>query len=383
MLIAYTFEADSPGLAVREILARLGPPGGLRKNTAALIFCTREFIESGVTEAVARALPCDAAGCTTMGIALPGVAGEMMLAVAVLTSDEACFSVGVSESLLSDGEARIGDLYRRLTGSPGAAPPSLILSFQPLLENPGGNRIVEILDRLSGGVPVLGTGALDESTEVRSPMTIHNGKVYADRLALLVISGSRPPRFAMDSIGDLKTWSQKAQITAAEGNRIISIDNIPAAAYVERIGLISQGVVNMLYAFPMAVDNHTGGKSTICAIISVNPDGSLICGSAVSAGSTLYISSPNSQEVLKTAENITGQVKKETQGDALLMLSCFSRAIALVDVMEEINLIQRELADFKTPYIFLYSGGEVCPVDADMNRRLNRHYNYAIVSCLL
>jgi hypothetical protein len=387
MITAYTFEVDCPDLAVQEILAQLGPPEGLRKNRAALIFCPRDFIESGVTGAVARALPCEAAGCTTMGIALPGVAGELMLAVAVLTSDEACFSVGVSESLLADGEARIGALYRRLTGPVASAlpsaTPSLILSFQPLLVNPGGDLIVETLDRLSGGAPVFGTDALDETTEVRAPMTIHNGNAYADRLVLLLISGSRPPWFATDSIGDWKSCSQKAQITAAEGNRIISIDNIPAAAYVERIGLISQGVVNMLYAFPMAVDNHTGGRCAMCAILSVNPDGSLICGGAVSAGSTLYISSPNSQEVLRTAVHITGRIKKEPDRDALFILSCFSRGIALVDVMEEMRLIQRELADFTAPYVFLYSGGEVCPLDAGADRRLNRHHNYAIVSCLL
>jgi hypothetical protein len=390
MVSAYTFEADSPDAAVREILAQLGPPSGLRKNRAALIFCSLDFIESGVAEAVSRALPCEAVGCTTMGVALPGVAGELILAVAVLTSDEARFSVGVSESLLTGGEEHIAALYRRLTGSlpagPSASPPaspSLILSFQPLLQNPGGDRIVEILDRLSGGAPVFGTDALDETTEIRSPMTIHNGKAYPDRLALLLISGGGPPRFAMDSIRGWKNGSQKAQITAAEGNRIISIDNIPAAAYVERIGLINQGVVNMLYAFPMAVDNHSGGSATICAILSVNPDGSLMCGGAVSAGSTLYISSPNSQEVLKTAAHITGKIKKQGPGGALLMLSCFSRGIALVDLTEEMRLIQRELADFTAPYIFLYSGGEVCPLDARPDRRINRHYNYAIVSCLV
>lgn len=382
MLTAYTFEVDDSGIAVREILEQLDLEHNALANTAGLMFCSLDFINSGTAEAIGKALPFDVMGCTTMGIVLPNVSGEMLLAVAALTSDEVTFSAGISEPLLEDEERRINALYQSLA-APLPGPPGLILTFQPLLGNLGGDMIVKFLDRFSGGAPIFGTNALDVAAGIRTPMTIYNGTAYSNRLALLLISGGVAPKFAVDSIGEQKTHSQKALITAAEGSRIISINNIPAAVYMERLGLVSNGMVNMLYAFPLFIDNHNGEKSSNCIIVSIDDDGSLTCGSSVSAGSTLNIGCPSAEAVLTTTANITGPAKKEPDRDLLFIFSCFSRSIALVESSEEMNFVQRELAGLPLPYLFLYSGGEVCPVKNETGRQFNRHYNYAIVSCLL
>ncbi|MDR1905288.1 MAG: FIST C-terminal domain-containing protein [Treponema sp.] len=385
VLTAYTFEADEPDIAVREILEHLDIEHNVLKNTIGFIFCHADFIKSGIVEAIGEALPFELVGCTAMGIALPGVGGgEMILAVAVLTSDEVTFTTGLSEPLITEEEERIRKVYQDLSASL-EGPPSMILTFQPRLNKLGGDLIVKILDRLFEGAPIFGTSALDVNVnpKLESPMTIYNGKAYADRLALLVLHGGVAPQFAIDSIGGQKTQSQKALITVTEGNRIVSINNMPAVTYMENIGLINNGDFDMLYAFPLSIDKHNGEKPNTCIILSINDDGSLICGSSVPAGSTLNIGSPSSEEVLRTAANITSWAKKE-QGRALLFIfSCFSRSIALLESTEEINLIQNELEDADFPYIFLYSGGEICPVFNENDRQVNRYHNYAIISCLL
>jgi hypothetical protein len=382
MLTAYTFEVEEPGVAVREILEHLDLEHNALTNTVGLMFCSLDFINTGTAEAVGKALPFDVMGCTTMGIALPDISGEMLLAVAVLTSDEVNFTAGLSEPLAEDEERRIGALYQSLA-APLAGPPNLILTLQPLLDNFGGDVIVKFLDRLSGGAPVFGTGALDVAAGIRSPMTIYNGTAYSNRLALLLISGGVSPKFAIDSTGEQRTHSQKALITAAEGNRIISINNIPAAVYMEKLGLISNGMVNMLYAFPLSIDNHDGEKSSLCIIVSIDQDGSLTCGNSVSTGSTLHIGCPSAEAVLKTTANITGLARKEPDRDLLFIFSCFSRSVVLVESSEEMTFVKKELAGLPFPYLFLYSGGEICPAGHETGRPVNRHYNYAIVSCLL
>jgi hypothetical protein len=308
------------------------------------------------------------------------VFGEMILAVAVLTSDELGFAAGLSEPLAEDEEKRISALYNSLsTLLPGH--PGLMLVFQPLLDNIGGDFIVKVLDQVSGGIPIFGTGALDVTIATRTPMTIYNGTAYPDRLAVILLSGCASPHFAIDSIGEQKNHSQKAVITAAEGNRIISINNTPATVYMEKIGLITKGVLNTLFAFPLTIENRQGEKINNCIIQSKEANGSLVCSCSVSTGSTLYVGVPSIDVVLKTVVNMTRRIKEKQDRNLLFIVSCFSRCIALVEASEEMNLIQKELADFSVPYIFLYSGGETCPVENAAGRMQNRHHNYAIISC--
>jgi hypothetical protein len=381
MLTAYTFEVEDPAIAVREILEHLDLGHNALRNTVGLMFCSLDFISAGIAEAVGKALPFEVMGCTTMGIALPGVADEIILTVAVLTSDEVRFAAGLSEPLVEDEARRIGALYQSLAAPLGGGPPSLILTFQPLLRNIGGDFIVKILDRLSGGSPIFGTGALDVDTALRKPMTLYKGTAYSDRLVLLFLSGCAPPQFGYRSIGEQRTHSQKAIITAAEGNRIISINNAPATVYMERLGLINKGALDMLFAFPIAIESSQDETPTICVIISTTSEGDLICGSNVSVGSILHIGSPSAEAVIKTATDITAQAQAGQGRDLLLLFSCFSRSIALVESSEELNFIQKELADLPIPYLFIYSGGEICPVQDGTGRQHNRFHNFAIVSC--
>jgi hypothetical protein len=381
MLTAYTFEIDDPDIAVGEILEQLDLEHRVLRNTVGLMFCSMDFIDSGAAEAVGKALPFEVIGCTTMGIALPGAMGELLLAVSVLTSDDLDFRAGLSEPLDEDAEGRIAQLYQDLA-APLTEPPSLILSFQPSVDITQGDFIVRILDRISGGAPIFGSGALNETATHRSPRTIHNGKAYANHLTLVLLSGRAAPEFAVNFIGEQIKHGQKAYITAAENNRIIGINNTPAAVYMENIGLMRDGLIQTLYAFPMAVDKLDGEQASVCVILSVEPDGSLVCGNSVSAGSILNIGVPSAGEVLETAVDITDRAKTRPDRGALFILSCFSRSIALVESSDEMNLIQKELKDLPIPYIFFYSGGEVCPIDKE-GRPLNRHHNYAITSCLL
>jgi hypothetical protein len=214
-------------------------------------------------------------------------------------------------------------------------------------------------------------------------MTIYNGTAYPDRLTLLILSGPITPHFALDSIGEQKTHNQRAVITAAEGTRIISINNIPATVYMEKIGLINKGVLNTLFAFPITIENRQGEKISNCVIQSKEANGSLVCSCGIAAGSTLYVSIPSAETVLKTVKNVTRRIKAEQNRSLFFTLSCFSRSIALVESSEEMNLIQKEFADLSLPYIFLYSGGEVCPVKNTAGRPLNRYHNYIITSCSL
>jgi hypothetical protein len=378
MLSAHTFEVDDADAAVREILEQLQDRGGFLKNSVGLLFCYLDFIKSGAVEAICKTLPFEVLGCTTLGAAAPGVTGDIILTLTVLTGDDVEFYPGLSEALTEDEENRLSRCYRE-TAAELQTPPSLIFIFTPSLYNLAGDTVVSVLDRESRGVPVFGTGALDADTRIRTPKTIYGGTAYSDRMPILLLSGNLKPRFFIDSVWKHDIHSQKALVTAAEGNRMITVNSIPAAVYMEKMGIISEAKRDMLFVFPIAIDQGGGAPPKLCIIYTINEDGSLTCSANIPAGCTLNISSPGSGQVLTTAKNITDAAKEEG-GQALFIFSCFSRSVIQANPHDEMEMIREELKD--SPYILIYSGGEICPVYDEKGAALNRYHNYAIISCL-
>jgi hypothetical protein len=157
---------------------------------------------------------------------------------------------------------------------------------------------------------------------------------------------------------------------------------MPAAAYMEKMGILSKEKTDMIFAFPIAIDQGRGVPPKLCVINDVNEDGSLTCSANIPAGCTLNIGSPGSGEVLATAKNITDAVKNE-EGRGLFIFSCFSRSVIQSDPHDEMEMIRGELNNSPLPYLLIYSSGEICPVYDENSAAPNRYHNYAIIACLL
>ncbi|MDR0597615.1 MAG: FIST C-terminal domain-containing protein [Treponema sp.] len=381
MLTAYTFEIDDADAAVREIQKQLRSQGGLLKNTVGLLFCYLDFIKLGTAEAVCKALPFDTLGCTTLGAAVPEAMGGLILTLAVLTSDDVEFHAGLSESLTEDREERIAKVYRELA-APLQSPPPLIFIIVPFLSDLAGDTVVGVLDRESRGSPVFGAGALDADTKLRTPKTIYGGAAYSDRMPVLLFSGNLKPRFFADSVWNHNIHTQKALVTSAEGNRMITVNNIPAAEYMKKIGLITEERLDLLFVFPLAIYPDHNILPHLFIIYAINDDGSLTCSANIPQGYAIHIGFPGSGEVIDTTKNITGAVKK-ANGDAVLIFSCISHGIILANLEDEMEAVRDELKDPAPPYMLVYSGGEICPIYNGKERVINRYHNHTLVSCVM
>jgi hypothetical protein len=381
VLTAYTLEIDDVDAAVRDILEQLDLEKNLLKNSAGLLFCYLDFINSGVVKTLCDKLPFDVMGCTSQGFAVQGANEEIMLTLTVLTSDEAEFHSGISEALVQNEENLIASMYQNLTAGK-TLNPALLFAFVPMIPNLLGNVVVETLNRESKGTPIFGTIAADYTIDVRSPMTIYKGEAFKDRLPVLLISGDVKPQFFLASLPGDVDFDQKAVITAAEGNRIISLDNIPAADYMEKIGLLKKGNINTLYAFPIVVDYHDGRESHIFTIYKINEDGSLMSDSPKTPGGTLSIGSVTGDLVIESALHITDLIKKETDRNGCFIFSCFSRCVTLTDSQAEAKLVQEQLKGVTLPYVFLYSSGEFCPWYDKMKQTVNQFHQYTVIACI-
>jgi hypothetical protein len=381
MMTASTFELDDTDAAVREIQEQLRGQGGLLKNTVGLLCCYLDFITSGVVEAVCKALPFDVMGSTSLGVVEPGALGDIILTLTVLTSDDVEFRMGLSDPLTEGEEERVAKIYRELSARAQSSP-ALILIILPALYNLAGDMVVDVFDRESHGVPVFGMGALDVDTKIRTPKTIFRGTAYSDRMAALLFLGNLEPRFFVDSVWEHNIYTQKALVTAAEKNRMISVNNIPAAEYMRSIGCITENTRDLLFLSPLAIDSGHSSRPTLFIIYTINDDGSLTCSVNTPVGSTIRIGFPGSGEVISSSRIITGAVKA-AGGEAALILSCFSRSVILTDPPDEMEAVQEDLRDSALPYMFCYAGGEICPVYDGEGAAVNQYHNYSIVACVL
>jgi hypothetical protein len=395
MLLGYTSEADDAEAAVAEVLERADIENKLLKNSVGLLFCNVDFIESGIVDALCGRLPFKVAGCTTQGFGMSGISAQFMLVLAVLTSDTLEFSLGLSSSLAlpalnasglrpeDAAEERLRALYARTSASL-TEKTSMMFVFQPMLFHLPGDVVNRVLDRVSGGVPLFGSIALDMPTKIRSPQVIYNGLPYGDRLAVLLLSGPVSPRFFMKTVQPKN--SQSAIITRVEGNKLISINNLPAVEYLDKLGVTENGKINTFFCFVASI-RFFDGKVSTCVFYDVTPEGHLVCGNMLETGGILSIGAITSKHVLDSAGELIEEVREacfEEQRfrNGLLLFSCITRNVVLPDSEAEAEFIRNALQSIALPYLFVYSGGEFCP-GTENGKELNRFQQYTIVACLL
>ena len=390
ILTAYTNELDNPEKAVAEILNQLDLDGRLLKNSAALLFSHIKFIETGITEAVCKNLPFDTVGCTSLIFAMStgagmeaGAAGEIMLTATVLTSDEITFAAGLSDPLTTENADNMVNSFYQKTASVFGGEADLVFAFPPAANRITGDVSRAALDRACNHLPVFGSLALDlDSQNFRSPKTIFNGAAYDDRMAMLLFKGQIKPQFHRIPCSGQSIFSQDAIITAAEGNRIISINNEPAADYIREIGLLHGDINVGSMAIPLVIADKDSTETKVVIIHNIDEDGALHCGRDLHAGGVLNIGTVTADYVLETANILVNEIKKNENGAGVIIFSCFLRCIALGgNLTAEIELIRRELKDYPYPYLLVSSGGELCPEYLKPGKTANKNDEYALIAC--
>jgi hypothetical protein len=386
VIVGHTIETTDLDYAIDELTAQINNKGPLLRNTAALLFCNYEFIQSGLVRELCIRLPFPLLGCSSQVFAVQNAGEELMLTLMVLTSDDVEFYAGVSGPLVAGNESALETLYRDLTmqETPAVFKPSLMLIFPPFLDEMTGNTVVRVLDEVSGGIPIFGSVAVDITTSLRSPVTIFNGATYSDRLTMLLMKGPVHPRFFAYTLPGEPRFRQKFTITRAEGNKIVEIDGRPAVEFLERLGIINNKEgVEVLYAFPVVVDHEDGTPSRVFIISKVGRDGSLLSEQDVPAGETANIGTISGSLVIASTRQILERVKEIADSNGLLLVSCFSRVLTLQDPLEEVNLVIKQLRNWSTPFVFFSSGGEVCPVlTGDQGKFDNAFHQFTITACV-
>ncbi len=387
---AYTFEIDDTRIAVEELLAQLAPLA-LAPGMAGIVACACDFVESGVVQALAEALPFELIGETTISQAVPGESGQLMLTLMVLYAEDCRFAGGVTAPISSDGDLNAGieSSYREAAARLGE-PVKLIVAFPPLLNARAGDDYVGALSELAGRVPVFGSICADDQADsYAGAQTLYAGQAYSDRMSFLLISGAVDPRFYIASISNESRLPYRGEITASNGPVLMGVNGLRIVDYLETIGLAEGGRIRSgINSIPFLISfDDAGGKDdgvpVARAMFMITPENYALCGGRMPEKAGITVGVCDKEDVLRTTREIIRLVGTAHPGRTVLMHSCLGRRLALgADPLLEVSIAAREMAA-DTPFMLSYSSGEICPTSCADGVATNRFHNYTFVACVL
>ena len=376
---AFTSEIDDEELAVSEILEQLEPEKNCLKSTVAIITCYHEFATSGITAALYKKLGFPVIGITSTAISTNRGFGQLDLSILMITSDDVTFTAACSQSLKEGLEGPFTQMYQSaLAGH--TETPKLIISAAPLMLDYAGDNYVDVLNKVSNGVPNFGTLAVDNTADYLDSYVIVNDKAERDIYGIIVASGNIHPKFLYASFSPEYILAQTATITHAEGNLLKEIDGSPVINYMEKMGLAKNGQVSdILHSIPFILDYAGDGIPVSRVLLSWSEDGFGICGGLMPEGAKFSLGTWDKSDVLGTTVRTIESVLQNENISTLIVYSCLARSYSLgTEILSETEKVNETVAE-RVPYIFSYAGGEICPVKDAANA--NSFHNNTVIAC--
>ncbi|MDR2183083.1 MAG: FIST C-terminal domain-containing protein [Clostridiales bacterium] len=382
--VVSTAIVDDAEAAVSEILSQLDLEKGLLANSAGIISCHYEFIESGIVEAVCAALPFDLAGTISWMLSVKDNTDTFLMTIMVLTSDDVEFVNVLTPPLHEAPGQTISDSYAAAAAARDDTP-GLIFAFAPFMPLNSGDEYVDVITKVSGGVPCFGTLAIDDTPDFANCFMLHNGRHYSDRMAMILVYGDISPKFVVTSMSEEKALDKSAIITKSAGHIIKEVNGRPIAEFFEDLGLTKASEsYGAMVSLPFLLDYNDGTPKVSKICVTLTPERYALCAGAVPEGSTLQIAPSDKRDVMLTAQNAVDRILQNIQGaSCLLVYSCVARSMTLGgDQFDEMYLVNKHTGG-KLPYMMMYSGGEICPTQVEGGVATNRFHNNAFIACLL
>ncbi|MDR1248506.1 MAG: FIST C-terminal domain-containing protein [Treponema sp.] len=384
----HTSEIDDPEAAVAELLAQLETKGPLLAHSVGLVTCFADFISAGIVEDLAKKLPFEILGTTTIAGASESAAGEVLLFLTVLTGDDVEFVAGLTDPIGAEDIAPISAAWEKAAAG-RAEKPALMLSFAPLLTNVSGDFFADAFSAVSGNVPNFGTLAVDHNADYHESMVIFNGAAYPDRYGFILCYGKIKPLFFVGGLSEKRAFRGKGVVTASAGNQLEGVNGISVADYLSGLGLKKgpDGALKGINAYPFILDYNDGTQPVIRVMFAITPEGHAVCGGNMPVGASLQVGVIDAAEVLSVTEETIksalaiGQNNGMESG-AMLIFSCVGRYFAQGFHPEAEMQKAQEILKGKASFHLSYSGTELCPVYGQNGSTRNRSHNDSIVICM-
>ena len=376
----FTNEIDNPEIALNEIKTQLAQKITLLDNTAGIIMCNPEFTNSKVLRHICENLPFDIAGITTASQAVNDEAGDMILTIFVMTSDDILFKPGITDSIEDDLYDKVKISYDK-TAAGETEPLKLVLLFPPyIIDRFSGDAYIRVWKKIAPGTPIFGTLAADDTLEFDGCETIYNGVNTKDAMPFILCYGNINPRFLIATLPDNANLPMSGTVTKSKDNFVYEVNGIDARTFFTGAGISDNAPVFPLMINPTGNEND-GAIHVVRELFAYGDDGAAIFGGDLEEGSSIHFLNFDSDSIKLTLQDEIERLNTLSDINGVLLFTCASRRMVLLGINEDYAELQIAKDTIKqgVPFMMGYSGGEVCPVISNDGILHNRFHNYSVV----
>ena len=378
----YTSEVDNPDIAVAEIKKQLDEKITLLDNSAGIIMCHPEFILTGVLKAICENMPFPLAGITTSSQAVNDGIGELLLTIFIMTSNDVLFRIGATDSMDDDVNGPVEEAYNKITAGVSENP-KLVIVFPPFGLH-AGDEYVKAFSKITPGVPIFGTCAIDDTADFSGCETIYDGTNYKTAMSFILCYGNINPRFLIATVSTRNVISSKAEVTKAEGNCVYEINHGNALKYFEEIGF-AESVRFTPFMIDLLKREDYDGVPVIRGHASFTKDGAAIFYGYVDEGSTFTMLKGDPDDIIETTRQKIQQLNQLSDINGAILFPCVVRRAALLSINKPLLELQcaKDTINPEIPFMMGYAGGEICPTSVKDSVPTNRFHNHTLVILII
>lgn len=394
--IVLTQEIDDLNVAVDELTSGIRDKIAFGRSSVGIVYCDADVDVAELGRLLHENLGFDIVGLTTTAL-IERYHGycDMGIALAVLTGDDVDISIGNTGELSKDDFAeRIGTAYSHARE---ALPedPKLILLCAPYIADLTSENYVEVLDEVSGHVPVFG-GVATDHYDLQHQKTFYNGAAYRGALQFLLISGNIKPVFAMEHYfgGGV---DRKGIITQSSGNLVERVGDKTFKEFLSEMTPVpdDESVIYYFQSTPFIMELPDYEESeqpvvrALCTIDHTTGAGGFL--SKMPEGSRLSINVLQRENLSEscngTLDRLVGRMKQNPgyEYSLILISTCNARHLLMGDAKElEANIVADKFSEFGPEVCSMgfYAFGEMCPtISSGEGKAKNRFHNVSFAAC--
>jgi hypothetical protein len=316
------------------------------KPDVVIAFVSPDFGYASVLDALKEhCQPNILVGCSSAGEFSGCSTGNSTASVMAIRSDTILFNAALGKGLRTSRTEAVQQITHVFTANQHTDfPYRCALVLTDALAGFAEDLIQDITVLTGGTYQLFGGGAADDA-RFNETHVFFGTECHTDAVVVLEMLSKKPIGIGVKH--GWQTAGKPLRVTEAEGNRIVSLNAIPAGDVFDMHAQQTGQVFNRADPMPFFLHNvigiDTGGEYKLRVPLALNPDGSIICAAEVPAGATVHIMVGNVDTACTAARQASEAALAGLNGEkhaGALMFDCAATRLRLGrDFQDELKAV--------------------------------------------
>jgi hypothetical protein len=300
-----------------------------------IVFVSPEFAYSEILDAINKQCrPRFLIGCSSAGEFSGRSTGNSTASVMAISSETILFNAALGKGLRNSRSEAVKQIEHVFTANQHTDfPYRCALVLTDALAGFAEDLIQDITVLTGGTYQLFGGGAADDA-RFNETHVFYGSECHSDAVVVLEMLSKKPIGIGVKH--GWKTAGMPLRVTEAEGNRIVSLNAIPAGDVFEMHAQQTGQIFNRADPLPFFLHNVIGidcdGEQKLRVPLSLNPDGSITCAAEVPPGATVHIMVGNAETACAAAREASAAALAGLNGEkhaGSLLFDCAATRLRL------------------------------------------------------